>query len=215
LREPISGKNRASAVIVTKCPQYIAPIDYNIIIKKLALYPYQQFYFSIFEYGNLTPVFPDIQTAGKRELGSLAEDEDVLLITGIASPARVIEELKKYTSRIDILSFADHHDFNKEDIALIEQRFNNLKGEKGIIITTEKDAARLASHPKITDEIKKWMYALPIEVKFLRDQQETFNKHIMDYVRKNKRDSIFSERKDRLETEDGYYIRHGTWQFSR
>ncbi|KAA6335176.1 Tetraacyldisaccharide 4'-kinase [termite gut metagenome] len=200
LREPISGKNRASAVIVTKCPQYITPIDYNIIIKKLALYSYQELYFSTFEYGNLTPVFPDIQTAGKRKLEDLAENEDVLLITGIASPARVIEELKKYTSHIVILSFADHHDFNIKDIALIEQRFNNLKSEKKIIITTEKDAARLVSYPKITDEIKKWMYALPIEVKFLKEQQNTFNKYIIDYVRKNKRNSIFSERENRVET---------------
>lgn len=52
LREPISGKNRAQIVIVTKCPQDIKPIDYNIITKRLNLYPYQQLFFSSFRYGN-------------------------------------------------------------------------------------------------------------------------------------------------------------------
>ena len=57
LREPVSGKNRAQIVIVTKCPQDIKPIDYNIITKRLNLYPYQRLFFSSFRYGNLQPVF--------------------------------------------------------------------------------------------------------------------------------------------------------------
>ena len=48
LRESVNGKNRAQIVIVTKCPQDIKPIDYNIITKRLNLYPYQQLYFSSF-----------------------------------------------------------------------------------------------------------------------------------------------------------------------
>ena len=34
LRESVNGKNRAQIVIVTKCPQDIKPIDYNIITKR-------------------------------------------------------------------------------------------------------------------------------------------------------------------------------------
>lgn len=34
LREPESGKNRAHIVIVTKCPEDIKPIDFNIITKR-------------------------------------------------------------------------------------------------------------------------------------------------------------------------------------
>ena len=59
LREPSSGKNRAQMVIVTKCPDDIKPIDFNIIAKRLHLYPYQQLYFSRFRYGMLTPLFPE------------------------------------------------------------------------------------------------------------------------------------------------------------
>ena len=59
LREPACGKNRAQIVIVTKCPDDIKPIDFNIITKRLNLYPYQQLYFSRFRYGSLMPLFPE------------------------------------------------------------------------------------------------------------------------------------------------------------
>lgn len=72
-------------VIVTKCPDDIKPIDFNIIAKRLHLYPYQQLYFSRFRYGMLTPLFPE-KTNSRKVLSSLTGDEQVLLVTGIASP---------------------------------------------------------------------------------------------------------------------------------
>lgn len=88
LREPEDGKNRAHIVIVTKCPEDIKPIDFNIITKRLKLYPYQQLYFSSFRYGALTPLFGK----KRRTLTSLEKDEQVLLVTGIASPAPLVEK---------------------------------------------------------------------------------------------------------------------------
>lgn len=83
LREPACGKNRAQIVIVTKCPDDIKPIDFNIITKRLNLYPYQQLYFSRFRYGSLMPLFPE-KAKGRI---TCTGDEQVLLVTGIASPA--------------------------------------------------------------------------------------------------------------------------------
>ena len=45
LREPAENKQRAQVVIVTKCPDDLKPIDFNIITKKLHLYPYQKLFF--------------------------------------------------------------------------------------------------------------------------------------------------------------------------
>ena len=50
LREPVGSKDRADIVIVTKCPPDIKPMDYRVITKAMALYPYQQLYFSTHEY---------------------------------------------------------------------------------------------------------------------------------------------------------------------
>ncbi|MEG1563379.1 MAG: tetraacyldisaccharide 4'-kinase, partial [Bacteroides sp.] len=107
LREPIEGKNRAQVVIVTKCPKDLKPIDYNIIGKRLALYPYQQLFFSTFRYGKHKRLFPDPTETPERKLSSLKTGEQVLLLTGIASPDPLLRHIKTYTSHIDLLSFDD------------------------------------------------------------------------------------------------------------
>ena len=186
------GKNRAQIVIVTKCPQDIKPIDYNIITKRLNLYPYQRLFFSSFRYGNLQPVFSN---EGGIAL-SLLTDTDILLITGIASPAPILERLGDCTKQIDLLSFGDHHDFTHKDMQQIRERFNKLKGKRRLIITTEKDATRLINHPDLDAELKPFIYALPIEIEILQNQQDKFNQHIIDYVRENTRNRSLPERKD-------------------
>ncbi len=143
LREPISGKNRAQIVIVTKCPQDIKPIDYNIIIKRLNLYPYQQLFFSSFRYGNLQPVFQQkirrtatntVSVNKEIPLTSLT-DTEVLLVTGIASPAPILERLEGYAKQTETLSFSDHHDFTHKDMQQIKERFKRLSDKNRLIIT--------------------------------------------------------------------------------
>ena len=70
LREPLYGKNRANAVIVTKCSRDMQPINYRIYENGLDLYPYQELLFSTFEYGNVVPVFPEMGEKSM-ELGDL------------------------------------------------------------------------------------------------------------------------------------------------
>ena len=41
LREPLSGKSRASMVVVTKCNPDMQPIDFRIYTNGLDLYPFQ------------------------------------------------------------------------------------------------------------------------------------------------------------------------------
>lgn len=196
LREPERGKNRAQIVIVTKCPPDIKPIDFNIIAKRLNLFPYQLLFFSSFRYGNLQPVFPDVAGKAERKLSSLHAHGRVLLVTGIASPATIVQELEKQTSHIDLLAFDDHHNFSQRDVQLIRERFGKLTGEQRLIVTTEKDATRLVHHPAMDEELKKHLYVLPIEVEILQNQQDIFNQQIIGYVRENTRNSSFSERED-------------------
>lgn len=196
LRESNQGKNRAQIVIVTKCPATIKPIDFNIINKRLGLYPYQQLYFSSFRYGNLKAVFPALAPVKERSLSCLTPTGHVLLVTGIASPAPLIEEIKTFTQNVDLLSFGDHHDFSQRDVMLIKERFERLTGEQRFIITTEKDATRLLHHPAIDEELKAHMYALPVEIEILQNQQDNFNQHIITYVRKNTRNRRLPQRAD-------------------
>jgi tetraacyldisaccharide 4'-kinase len=189
LREPERGKSRANIVIVTKCPHNIKPMDYRIISKQIDLYPYQKLYFSTLTYGELIPLHKEESTS-TRPLNSLAKDEKVLLLTGIASPQQLKQDLEDYTSHIESLSFPDHHAFTANDLQAIKQKFEQMGAGKKLIITTEKDATRLIGHPHLDDTLKKAIYVLPIEITILQNQQETFNENIIKYVRANSRNSI-------------------------
>ncbi len=199
LREPERGKERANIVIITKCPRDIKPMDYRIISKQIDLYPYQKLFFSTLVYGNLTPLY---QGCGLKErpLESLEKDEKVLLLTGIASPEQLTLDLGKYTNQIKTLSFPDHHSFSVKDIASIKQAYEQMGEGKKLIITTEKDSARLLGHPQMDDELKKNIYVLPVEIEILQNQQESFNENIIGYVRANSRNSILHKVTDTQHT---------------
>ena len=194
LREPVGSKDRADIVIITKCPPDIKPMDYRVITKAMALYPYQQLYFSTHEYGNLERLENLDSLDHLERLEDLA-DKHVLLLTGIASPEQMKLDLEKYAKDIHPLAFADHHHFKETDIQQINDTFGSLPSPK-CIITTEKDAVRLRTVEGLSDEVQQHLYVLPIRIKLLLDQEESFNKHIIDYVRKNSRNSILAQVKD-------------------
>ena len=194
LREPVGSKDRADIVIVTKCPPDIKPMDYRVITKAMALYPYQQLYFSTHEY----------EPTDKAELTDLA-DKHVLLLTGIASPEQMKLDLEKYAKTIQPLAFADHHHFKEKDISLINDTFSKLPSPK-CIITTEKDAVRLRTVEGLSNEVLQDLYVLPIRIKLMLDQEKSFNKHIIDYVRKNSRNSILAKDKDDYKSKDSDHI---------
>ena len=200
LREPQSGKNRADIVIITKCPKDLKPMEFRVLTKAMNLYPYQSLYFTTIEYESLTPLFAkEKSTIEKEALG----DKHVMLITGIASPKQIIIDLKPHVKEMTTLAFSDHHQFKSKDIMKINDTFNAIKGEK-IIVTTEKDATRLEQLEGLSEEVKQNLYVLPIKVKFMINQEEEFNDKIIDYVRKNSRNSILVKRKDGHKSKDSH-----------
>ena len=201
LREGASSKNRADIVIITKCPVNMKPMEFRVLTKAMALYPYQQLYFSTYTYEGLERLDGQECTGG---LESLA-DKHVLLVTGIASPEQMKLDLQSYAKDIRPLAFADHHQFKEKDIRLINETFSELPSPK-CIITTEKDAVRLRTVEGLSDEVLQHFYVLPIRIKLMLDQEKSFNKHIIDYVRKNSRNSILAKDKDDYKSKDSDHI---------
>ena len=191
MREPLSGKERAHIVIITKCPKDMKQIEYGLLKKHMDLYAFQQLYYTTLDYGKLRPLF----NGGKEyNIQSIHPGVHILLVTGIASPQTLVNDLSVVNHNIHTLAFGDHHDFTEQDMLEIEKQFFRLPEGKRMIITTEKDAVRMVSHPMLPETIKPYIYVLPIEIVFLQDQQETFNKYILDYVRKNSRNRrLFEE----------------------
>jgi tetraacyldisaccharide 4'-kinase len=198
LREPLSGKDRADIVIVTKCPKDLKPMEYRVIMKAMSLYPYQQLFFTSIDYGELLPVFQETKEA--LDLHHL-KDYSALLLTGIASPQQMTHDLQPLIPQLTPLVFGDHHIFSKKDMELINSTFAALPSPK-LIITTEKDVTRLRLVEGLSEEVRQHLYALPITVCFLQEQAQMFNQQIIDYVHKNSRNSILVKRKDDHKSQD-------------
>ena len=190
LREKKEEKSRADVVIITKCPNDLKAIDYRVLTKAMNLYPYQDLFFTTLEYCNLRQLFGD----NVLQLDALA-DKNILLLTGIASPKQMEVDLKPKCKTINSMAYPDHHRYSKVDVRKINETFCNLQAPK-IIVTTEKDATRLQATEGLSEEVKENLYILPIRIKFMLDQEETFNEKILSYVRKNSRNSILVKGKD-------------------
>lgn len=198
LREPLNGKNRADIVIVTKCPHDLKPMEYRVITKAMDLFPFQRLYFTRLDYNNLTPVF-----GGKdMPLDKISHDEHILLLTGIASPRQMIEDLTPLCSNIKPLTFGDHHSFTTSDVDRINSEFAAMPQPK-MIVTTEKDATRLIALEGLGDDVRSSIYALPVKISFMLEQEESFNEKIIGYVRKNSRNSILAKAKDDNKSRNG------------
>ena len=104
-----------------------------------------------------------------------------------------MDKLHEYTGHITHLEYADHHNFTRSELKHIEQTYDAIDAADKLIITTEKDAARLCGCT-LSDTLTHNTYVLPIEVEFLQEQQEKFNHYIIDYVSKNSRNRIVHQR---------------------
>ena len=179
LRESMSYMQKADVILVTKCPDELKPIDYRIITHDVNPYPYQDLFFTSYNYCSLYKVFgmdcADINFLKKKH---------VLLVTGIASPTMIIDKLKEYTDKVDVMTFKDHHNFSKQDIKNIETDFEAINAKHKLILVTEKDAARLMERKDIPETIKDKIYSLPIEVTFVaQDCEASFRQKILKHVR--------------------------------
>jgi tetraacyldisaccharide 4'-kinase len=180
LRDVRSAAKRADIIVVSKAPNALATEEQRAIIDKLKPTERQQVYFSHLDYAPLQPLNETAKTV-------TAENSDsVLAFCGIADPEPFKKALERQYENVVVLSFADHHAFTENDINAILKCFEDLSSEKKIIVTTEKDAARLTNSPYLCQFETAPLYALPVSVRF--HEEEKFNEEILNYVRKNSYD---------------------------
>ena len=183
LRENKQGAERAQIVVVTKCPNNLTEADFDNVRASLNLLPHQQLFFSTIVYSEPQPVFKK----GKPWPTHIDDSYNLLAITGIAHPESMMEYLRTLTPQVELMSYPDHHDFTPQDLQRMQERFALLPENK-LVITTQKDAARLHGMTSLlNDSFKSRIYALPIRIAFLRDQQDAFNRNILAYVNQDAR----------------------------
>lgn len=181
LRESPRALNRADIVVVTKCPDSAKPMDLRIINKNLNLFPYQKLFFSRYNYGNLVSVFPDDVTYIPY-LEWLTDVDSILVVTGVANPRPFIRYLKRFNFRVKVKHFPDHHNFTRKDLQAIEEKFEAMPGERKYIVTTEKDAVRIANNPYFPHHLKSLTFYLPIRVDFLPQSGTSFDDELRQLI---------------------------------
>ena len=175
LREPRSGKRRADIVVVTKCPPTMSEAERQAIASELALETRQHLYFSCIDYAPLEPL------AGGPALPLEALNQHhVLLLSGIANPTPLENTLKVHASEVRTMQFADHHTFTASDMERVADAFGTL-AEPRLLVTTETDAARLEGTGLLPPTLREHGYTIPIRIRFLFGQGETFDEEIKNY----------------------------------
>lgn len=185
LREPVRGINRADIVVVSKCPESMTDLDYALFKKNLGLYPYQEVLFSRYSYQQLQPLFPE-QAQAVPTLEWMEPTDSILAVAGIDNPRPFIRYLKTFMPRVRVNIFSDHHNFTRRDFDTLLARFNSMKGKVRALITTEKDAVRMAASPYFPPELRAHTFYLPVKVEFSSHGNLNFAQLITKLIRQQK-----------------------------
>jgi tetraacyldisaccharide 4'-kinase len=166
LREFRSGAKRADAIIVSKCPANLLDSEKAYFVTSLSKYaPAVPVFFSTYHYGSYIPVFETTANVPSKWL----------LVTGIANPKPLENHLREVNAFEGHLEFADHHAFTDKELSLVVSTFHALKAQDKGVLLTEKDYARLSNNAKsILSALP--VYYVPIEVKFLGNENELLQK---------------------------------------
>ncbi|HLR38328.1 MAG TPA: tetraacyldisaccharide 4'-kinase [Chitinophagaceae bacterium] len=175
LRESRAGYKRADCIIVSKCPADLTTEKKQKIINEIRPLPHQKIFFSAIRYGRVYHFLTN-------ETETLLPDTGVVVACGIANPTPLVERLKSRVNEIKLLRFPDHHFYTENELYQMEDAIAQLKSKYKIILTTEKDAARLDLFRKQIEKIQLPLFVVSLNIYFLFNENPYFDQYIMDYM---------------------------------
>lgn len=183
LREFRFNYTRAHIIVLSKCPPEITEAQRQDILGRLKPAAHQKVYFSYLKYG-LPYQISDYE---KKLAWEALADLNIFLIVGIATPAALVEQLKKYSTNIELYQVSDHHYYNDKDLAAMLARFSKLQTNQGpsIMLSTAKDAVRLK--PLLPISAASTLYIVPIEVEFAFREGDAFLQQLLALSIENKK----------------------------
>ncbi|WP_316799923.1 tetraacyldisaccharide 4'-kinase [Pedobacter frigidisoli] len=185
LRDVFSSRKRADILLVTKSPVPLLHVAQQASINELQPDNTQKVLHSYLKYADLQHLYKEGDSLPLNAI----KDYEIFLLTGIANPAPLIEELQKYSQTIHHEEFPDHYAFKPEDITRFKKAFQSGVQKEKIIITTEKDSKRLKAAGFEDLLVNLPVYFLPIEVELFEEDKITFDELILNYVKSNRRNS--------------------------
>lgn len=184
LREGIDEAKRADIIIVTKCPENLLQKKSQVLQQlNIHLEEHQTVFLSSIYYA--TPYLMNYEGI----LLSLKSTDTVLLLTGIADASPLVQYIESKVKNIKHLNFSDHYRYRIEEIELLQNEFEKLSTSGNVIIlTTEKDAARLVDYRNKINELKLEIYVQPILLRW--DEEEELKKMIFKVLPEKVEDSF-------------------------
>ena len=173
LRDQKISAQRAEVIIVTKCPENLTENKRIKMMQQLIQYKSQHVFFTTVKYGMPYHIIT-------KNAKPISLNDEILLVYGVANPQPLKEYISENTAMYEEISYRDHHIFSIDDLQNIRKRFDKIKAVNKLIITTEKDAVRLIKFKEQLDGLP--LYVLPIQHKFLFDEDEKFNKTVVDFI---------------------------------
>lgn len=166
LRDLPSRALKADAIVVTKCPETIRPIDMRVVDNRLHLPSFQHLHFAGIEYA------------------PIAQTGTPLVVCGIAQPQYLLDHVQAQHTHAKLLSFPDHHTFTPQEVEQIVHEAKHFD----YVLTTVKDMQRLQQtdlEQRLAEQSKP-LVVLPIRMRFCTPNED-FDRFILNYVSENTR----------------------------
>ena len=168
LRDTKHSLLRAHYFIVTKCPEDMKPIDMRVMHKVLVSKPSQDIFFSRMSPMPSCSVFAEIND-------TVPHGAEVIAMSGIGDNEAFNKGLERRYKVVATLDLDDHHSYRISDL----HKMNRLlaKYPNAVIMTTEKDAVKLANSSAIPEELRKKLFYERISMRFIgNSRMELFAK---------------------------------------
>ena len=170
LRESISSSKRADIILINKCPVNLSNIEREKFKSSLNLHEHQKVYFSSLTYNE------KITSKSAFLNVSELEENEFILVTGIADSSYLVKFLKDRNLNFTHLKYKDHYNYNRSSIDKI-----NRISEGKHILTTEKDFGKL----KLKIDSDRLFY-IEVSLQFINNTNELdFDQAIEKYVDEN------------------------------
>ena len=181
LRDTTDSLSRANYFIVTKCPEDMTPIAMRIKRKVLVEKPSQDIFFSRMSVMPSCPIFADVQ-------GSVEHGAKVIAMSGIGDNEAFNRGLEKRYNVVDTIDLDDHHSYRMSDLHKIKRML--AKYPDAVVMTTEKDAVKLAHSKAVPQELHTKLFFERISLCFVgNSRRELFAK--IDNDIKNRRNGLY------------------------
>jgi tetraacyldisaccharide 4'-kinase len=174
LREGRDAYKRANVIIVSKCPPAMTQEQAKMIADNIRPLAHQQVFFTGVHYEQPYGLV-------SREPVSIA-GKSIILVCGIARPEPLVAFLQTLSADVHTLPYADHHYFVTADLEEIKAAYQNWEKPDKIIVTTEKDAARLYLHLATLKDWDMPIAVLPIAVTIFFNKAADLDAIVANYV---------------------------------